>query len=191
MRKKLLTFATACALTSFPLTAFAATSTQGHAEAITTEKTAPQQATNSSTYNGNYSGETVSVGARVRTGPATPYPTVKILPGNHTVRFTQVTEGQMVGGTNAWYFDAADNGWISFSALKWVSYPGSVVRYGSHGPFVEEVQYQLNRLGYPSGTVDGIFGTNTLNAVRAFQKADGLTVDGIVGPLTWSKLFSK
>ncbi|MCL6445580.1 MAG: peptidoglycan-binding protein [Alicyclobacillus sp.] len=190
MRKKLLTFATACALTSFPLTAFAATSSQGNEEAITTNKDITQHAANM-TYYGNYSGETVSVGARVRTGPATPYPTVKILPGNRTVHFTKVTQGQMVGGTNAWYFDAADNGWISFSALKWVSYPGVFVYYGSPGPFVEEVQYKLNQLGYSSGTVDGIFGTKTLNAVRAFQKAHGLTVDGIVGPVTWSKLFPK
>ncbi len=96
----------------------------------------------------------------------------------------------MVGGTNSWYFDAADNGWISFSALNWVSCPGVLVRYGRHRPFVEEVQYQLNHLDYPSSTVDGIFGTATLNAVRAFQKAHGLTGDGIVGPLTWSKTIS-
>ncbi|WP_197029306.1 peptidoglycan-binding domain-containing protein [Alicyclobacillus macrosporangiidus] len=103
---------------------------------------------------------------------------MKILPGNQTIRFTKVTEGQMVGGTNVWYFDAADNGWISYSALKWVSYPGLLVRYGSQGPFVEEVQYQLNHLGYTVGAVDGIFGTKTLGAVRAFQKAHGLTADG-------------
>ncbi|SFU29876.1 peptidoglycan-binding domain-containing protein [Alicyclobacillus macrosporangiidus] len=183
MRKRLLTLAAACTLAGLPITVVAA----GSEQAVTTQSAAGQQAAS----NGNYAGVTVSVGARVRTGPATPYPTVKILPGGQTVRFTKVTDGQRVGGTNVWYFDASDNGWISFSALKWVSYPGVLVRYGSQGPFVEEVQYQLNRLGYHSGTVDGIFGPQTLSAVRAFQQVHGLTADGIVGPLTWSRLFPK
>ena len=37
--------------------------------------------------------------------------------------------------------------------------------------------------------IDGIFGSGTRNAVKAFQKANGLTVDGICGPKTWVKLL--
>ena len=47
----------------------------------------------------------------------------------------------------------------------------------------------LNCNGYSSGTVDGDFGPNTEKAVRAFQKAKGLTQDGIVGKDTWSSLL--
>ena len=46
----------------------------------------------------------------------------------------------------------------------------------------------LNALGYDCGSVDGIFGSKTKAAVLAFQKANGLGADGIVGPLTWGKL---
>ena len=46
----------------------------------------------------------------------------------------------------------------------------------------------LNALGYDCGSVDGIFGSKTKAAVMAFQKANGLGADGIVGPLTWGKL---
>jgi peptidoglycan hydrolase-like protein with peptidoglycan-binding domain len=38
--------------------------------------------------------------------------------------------------------------------------------------------------------MDGIFGAKTLAAVRAFQRSRGLTVDGVVGPLTWGALFT-
>ena len=46
----------------------------------------------------------------------------------------------------------------------------------------------LNALGYDCGSVDGIFGSKTYAAVLAFQKANGLVADGIVGSLTWGKL---
>ena len=38
--------------------------------------------------------------------------------------------------------------------------------------------------------MDGIFGAKTLAAVRAFQRSRGLQVDGVVGPLTWGRLFT-
>lgn len=65
--------------------------------------------------------------------------------------------------------------------------------YTRTGEQVKTVQRLLNAMGYKGSdgkalTVDGIFGTNTDYAVRRFQKAEGLTVDGIVGPATWKKL---
>ena len=62
------------------------------------------------------------------------------------------------------------------------------VSYGSRGDAVRRLQELLNALGYDCGSVDGIFGSKTKAAVLAFQKANGLGVDGIVGPLTWAKL---
>ena len=62
------------------------------------------------------------------------------------------------------------------------------VSYGSRGDAVRKLQELLNALGYDCGSVDGIFGSKTKAAVLAFQKANGLGVDGIVGPLTWAKL---
>ena len=63
-----------------------------------------------------------------------------------------------------------------------------MVSYGSRGDAVRKLQELLNALGYDCGSVDGIFGSKTKAAVLAFQKANGLAADGIVGPLTWGKL---
>ena len=63
-----------------------------------------------------------------------------------------------------------------------------MVSYGSRGDAVRKLQELLNALGYDCGSVDGIFGSKTKAAVLAFQKANGLGADGIVGPLTWAKL---
>ena len=60
---------------------------------------------------------------------------------------------------------------------------------GSRGESVKTLQEKLNTKGYNAGSVDGIFGKNTQAAVMAFQKANGLAADGIVGKLTWAKLY--
>ncbi len=62
---------------------------------------------------------------------------------------------------------------------------------GSRGERVRVLQTRLLDAGYDLGEagVDGIFGENTERAVRAFQKANGLTVDGLVGINTWSALL--
>lgn len=63
-----------------------------------------------------------------------------------------------------------------------------VLRIGSTGNDVKFLQNQLNKKGFNCGSVDGIFGPGTLKAVTAFQSKNGLAADGIVGPITWSKL---
>ena len=60
---------------------------------------------------------------------------------------------------------------------------------GGTGDAVKTLQEKLNAEGFDSGSVDGIFGAKTYAAVTAFQKANGLGVDGIVGKLTWGKLY--
>ncbi len=61
-------------------------------------------------------------------------------------------------------------------------------QFGSTGTEVRQIQTALKRQGYYSGAVDGIFGSATQTAVRKFQAAKGLTVDGICGSATLSAL---
>ena len=70
-----------------------------------------------------------------------------------------------------------------------VSYP--MVRRGSKGRVVEALQTALAALGYGVGPVDGDFGPKTDAAVRAFQTAVCVDVDGIVGPMTWAAIYSR
>ena len=60
----------------------------------------------------------------------------------------------------------------------------AVVKTGSRGQIVKTIQTKLKRWGYYNVSVDGIFGTQTKNAVMYFQRKNGLTVDGIVGSAT-------
>ena len=57
-------------------------------------------------------------------------------------------------------------------------------KYGSRGSEVTQIQTKLKRWGYYNGNVDGIYGSQTLAAVKYFQRKNGLTVDGIAGPAT-------
>jgi peptidoglycan hydrolase-like protein with peptidoglycan-binding domain len=56
---------------------------------------------------------------------------------------------------------------------------------GSTDPAVRDLQEALKALGHDPGPIDGIFGTTTEAAVKAFQQARGITTDGIVGKVTW------
>ncbi len=56
--------------------------------------------------------------------------------------------------------------------------------FGSRGEEVRQIQKKLKSLGFYAGSVDGIYGTGTRNAVTAFQKSCGLKADGIAGPTT-------
>ncbi len=57
-------------------------------------------------------------------------------------------------------------------------------KYGSRGDEVRQIQEKLKRWGYYKGNVDGIYGSQTLAAVKSFQKKNGLSVDGIAGEKT-------
>lgn len=61
-------------------------------------------------------------------------------------------------------------------------------RYGSTGSEVRNIQSRLIKWGYLSGTVDGIYGSRTQEAVKKFQRNNNLTPDGIAGPRTLEKL---
>ncbi|MED4081983.1 peptidoglycan-binding protein [Halalkalibacterium halodurans] len=64
----------------------------------------------------------------------------------------------------------------------------TVLRQGSRGDAVRDLQRSLKDLGYYKSSIDGIFGAGTTTAVREFQRKMGLTVDGVAGPQTLSAL---
>ena len=79
--------------------------------------------------------------------------------------------------------------WNKFGRNPWIkTIEGSDtvenLKNGSRGEDVRILQANLNKLGYAAGTADGIFGSRTETAVKAFQKDKGLTADGIAGAKT-------
>ena len=81
------------------------------------------------------------------------------------------------------------------SSLRPGEYPG-ILRRGSSGTAVRELQFYLYLLSayessIPAVGIDGSFGAATENAVRAYQRFAGLTVDGVVGRATWESLYGK
>ena len=68
--------------------------------------------------------------------------------------------------------------------MSWNSKVEALSKYGSRGTEVRTIQEKLKRWGYYSGSVDGIYGSQTVSAVKSFQKKNGLTVDGIAGTQT-------
>lgn len=61
-------------------------------------------------------------------------------------------------------------------------------KIGSQGKEVTNIQSRLKSWGYYNGSVDGIYGWRTSNAVKEFQRKNGLTADGVAGPATLSKI---
>ncbi len=113
-----------------------------------------------------------------------------------------------VVGRQAWYkisyiyvsvkdlAELTSEGEVSSGTLSDGTWGGTVLRTGSTGSAVEQLQFWLNTLAQyessiPSLTVDGVYGTGTANTVRAFQRKYGLTVDGVVGRNTWTELYDQ
>lgn len=75
------------------------------------------------------------------------------------------------------------------------SYPGSPIRPGDSGPIVRRIQNSLNIISnnyplIPKVTPDGVYGENTEDAVKTFQRIFNLTPDGVVGRATWYKIVN-
>lgn len=117
-----------------------------------------------------------------------------------------VGDGQVIeasGTVNGVIIGKVSNSkWVEWGELKGVQYGGSAsgstdkpdgrptLRRGSKGSYVTLLQTALINRGYDLGAMgaDGDFGSRTERAVETFQRANGLTVDGIVGPKTWAAL---
>ena len=92
--------------------------------------------------------------------------------------------------------ELTSEGETSTGTLSIGTWNGTVLSTGASGSAVEQVQFWLNTLAQydsaiPAVKVDGVYGTATANAVRAFQRKYGLTVDGIVGQTTWKELYDE
>ena len=92
--------------------------------------------------------------------------------------------------------ELTSEGETSSGTLSDGTWNGTALRQGSTGSAVEQLQFWLNTLAQydssiPSVTVDGVFGSGTTAAVRAFQRKYGLTVDGVVGQTTWNELYDE
>ena len=83
---------------------------------------------------------------------------------------------------------AADGEIYEFETLELESPGMPSLRMGSRGSAVMDLQTRLATAGFSPGPADGIFGSRTDGAVRSFQRARGLKVDGVVGPVTWTAL---
>ncbi|SCY69181.1 spore cortex-lytic enzyme [Alkaliphilus peptidifermentans] len=75
---------------------------------------------------------------------------------------------------------------LSYIAVEKVY--GQNLYWGSRGDDVREVQTRLQRWGYYDGPISSVYGPQTFEAVKDFQRANGLTVDGVVGPQTRAAL---
>lgn len=116
-----------------------------------------------------------------------PYYHVGIYIGNNSVIEAQ--------GTYRGVIKSSLFGWTHYGYWKFVDWSeaeGDVIvetlRKGSLGPVVVALQEKLNKLGYNAGKEDGIYGSKTEDAVRKFQKDNGLTEDGIAGDNTIAAL---
>lgn len=77
---------------------------------------------------------------------------------------------------------------VNAENYKTAVYTSSIVKQGSRGEMVKKIQQKLKNWGYYKGKVDGIFGAKTKEAVKYFQRKNGLTVDGVVGKNTLKAL---
>lgn len=100
---------------------------------------------------------------------------------------TDSTNYESINGTIKLWSKSTSSGGGSYYAPVAPDMP--MVYWGCTGDAVKTLQEKLNAKGFHSGNVDGIFGAKTYAAVTAFQKANSLGVDGIVGKLTWAKLY--
>ena len=75
-----------------------------------------------------------------------------------------------------------------WGATAYAAFGDTVLKYGMQGDDVAVLQTRLNALGYPVDVIDGDFGSNTLQAVLAFQADNGMETDGIVGAETFQRI---
>jgi hypothetical protein len=116
-------------------------------------------------------------------------------PAHQITRFRQLSRAYGAAGVSWWdWQEASPRAWQAVSRpmgslADYVAYTGTVtISKGWTGDLVVWAQEHLITAGFPVG-VDGGFGAKTLTAVKGFQLAHGLSVDGVIGPETWAGLL--
>lgn len=106
--------------------------------------------------------------------------TVDGLAGTQTQKllYSQVDSGVSGGSSSSGSFSSGSSGFTR------------TLRKGYTGADVIAVQQKLKALGFYSGSVDGVYGTGSIAAVKKFQQQNGLTADGLVGSRTYTALMS-
>ena len=137
---------------------------------------------------------------------------IRVTANNVRLRYEPNTDAAIVGYANngdTFYYVDHVNGWYQTSSGYWIStdyvtvlsgkdeddYLGtsnqSSYRYNDTGSMVTYIQQVLAYLGYYKAEITGHFGGKTEDAVKAFQRAEGLNVDGVVGTETLARLRSQ
>ena len=140
----------------------------------------------------------VSTRLTVRSGPGTGYSAKGYLTNNTTVTIT--------ASENGWYKINTASGITGYCSADYITVtgdspsapednenitkPSGTLKYGMTSNDVVKLQQRLKELGYFTSNCTGYFGSITLSAVKSFQKANSLSVDGIAGPLTLNALFN-
>jgi peptidoglycan hydrolase-like protein with peptidoglycan-binding domain len=122
-------------------------------------------------------------GASTALTTATTAPDATGAPADDPSATTAATGGAGAGGGTAAPTTASTAAAGAFSAAN-----RAQVSLASKGSDVTALQQRLTVLGFAAGTADGVFGSATAAAVKAFQQSKGLTADGVVGSATWTAL---
>jgi hypothetical protein len=115
------------------------------------------------------------VGTTLRAGAGGGYSALKTIPKGGRVTF--------MGRVGSWLrvYYGGKTGYVQATAFAKRDY--------LRGEDVRSVQQALQAAGFDPGEIDGVYGQQTAAAVVAYQTAKGLTVDGVVGPVTWAALI--
>ena len=152
-------------------------------------------------------------GSSINTGDQEVLGMLVVTGTNVRLRYSPSTDAEKVGTANkgdVFYYVDSVSGWYQTKAGYWISkdyarpmtaqeikdYTGSgdastTYRYGSTGSAVTFIQTALTKLKYYTAEITGHFGSKTEDAVKRFQKDNGLTADGVVGKTTMDKLNEK
>lgn len=106
-----------------------------------------------------------------------------INPHNHHVHISVRPDRAHYDSLDPWNISGA----TMPAATTMVAVVPPTLRMGDHGDAVEHIQQELNARGL-AVRADGKFGVATAAAVKSFQRARGLIVDGVIGPQTWAAL---
>lgn len=137
----------------------------------------------------------VSGSLNVRKGPGTSYDSVASVKDNEVVTLVDDSEEwfkiKTAAGVEGYVLGkyVKLGGSLSSNAPS-ASKPSGTFKLDSEGVGVVNIQNRLKTLGYFSGTPTGYYGSATVSAVKKFQKASGLSQDGVCGTTTLNKLFS-